>query len=242
MENPTMPRKLDLKLVSLLALLIVLAVPAGSVLAQSKKDKKQAQQLEQEAIKAFSQKNYRIAVDKAAASLALVPTNPELHYWKAKAHYFLKEFDDAINESNLSLSQGFKPLEVYAVRGMSKYEKHDYDGALADFSDGLKLDPNNLTFLVLKAEISFNKEKYPEALASYQMALAQAPNNADIYFDIARTQQKLGNVDAQIAMAEEAIKRNVHFLGDAYNIAADGYYKQRKYSEAEQAYINAISR
>ena len=237
-----MPRKLDLKPVSLLILLLALIVPVATVSAQSKKDRKQAQQLEQEAVRAFSQRNYRTTVEKATASLAIVPTNAELHYWKAKAHYFLKEFDDSINESNLALSQGFKPLEIYTVRAMAKYDKRDYDGALADFNDGLKLDPNNLTFLVGKAEISFNKEKYPDALATYQLALAQAPNNAEIYYDIARTQQKLGNVNAQVSMAEEAIKRNVHLLGYAYSIAADGYYRQRKYPEAESAYINAVSR
>ena len=237
-----MIRKLDLKPASLLLLLFALVIPVATASAQSKKERKQAQQLEQEAQKAFNQKNYRTTIEKAAASIAIVPANPNIHFWKGYAHYYLKELDNAISEFDTALSQGYKPLDVYKVRSIAKFEKKDYDGALADFNQGLKLDPNNLMFLAGKAEINFNQQKYPEALATYQLALAQAPNNAEFYYDIARIQQKLGNVKAQISMAEEAIKRNVHFLGDAYNIAAEGYYQQGQITEAEQAYVNAISR
>lgn len=237
-----MIRRLDLKPVAFLVLCFALIVPTTSTFAQSKKERKQAQQLAQDALKAYNQKNYRITVDKAAQSLALVPVNADLHFWKGYAHYYLKEFDNAISEMDLALSQGFKPLEVYRVRSIAKFEKKDYDGALADFNEGLKLDPNNLLFLAGKAEISFNQKNYPDALASYQLALAQDPNNAEIYFDIAKTQAMLGNAKAESDMALEAVKRNYHLLGDAYYIAADGFIRQKRYEDAEQALINAISR
>ena len=203
-----MIRRLDLKPVAFLVLCFALIVPTTSTFAQSKKERKQAQQLAQDALKAYNQKNYRITVDKAAQSLALVPVNADLHFWKGYAHYYLKEFDNAISEMDLALSQGFKPLEVYRVRSIAKFEKKDYDGALADFNEGLKLDPNN----------------------------------AEIYFDIAKTQAMLGNAKAESDMALEAVKRNYHLLGDAYYIAADGFIRQKRYEDAEQALINAISR
>src|SRR5689334_21355922 len=141
-----MIRKLQLTPASLLLLVIALLLPSASV-AQSKKDRKQAQQLTEEALKAFNQKDYRITVDKAAASIALVPTNPDIHFWKGYAHYYLKEFDNAVTELETALTQGYKPLDVYKIRSLAKFEKKDYDGALADFEAGLKLDPNNLLFL-----------------------------------------------------------------------------------------------
>src|SRR5262249_51785579 len=128
------------------------------------------------------------------------------------------------------------------VRSFAKYEKKDYDGALADFNEGLKLDPNNLMFLSGTADISYSKQKYPEALASYQKALAQDPRNGDLYLSVARTQAQLNNPTGQAAAAEEAIKRNVHALGDAYYLAGDGYLTLHRYPEAEQAFVNAISR
>src|SRR5690349_1234394 len=145
-----MIRKLDLKPVAFLVICLALIVPTSVTFAQSKKDKKQAQQLADEALKAYNQKNYRITVDKAGQSLALVPVNADLHFWKGYAHYYLKEFDNAVTELNLAQSQGYKPLEVYRVRSIAKFEKKDYDGALSDFNDGLKLDPNNLMFLAGK--------------------------------------------------------------------------------------------
>jgi tetratricopeptide (TPR) repeat protein len=237
-----MIRKLDLKPLALLLLCAAMLIPSTGAFAQSKKERKQAQEFAQDALKAYNQKNYRITVDKAGQSLALVPVNADLHFWKGYAHYYLKEFDNAVSELDLALAQGFKPLEVYRVRSLAKFEKKDYEGALADFNEGLKLDPNNLMFLAGKAEINFNQKKYPDALASYQLALAQDPSNAEIYFDIAKTQAMLGNAKSQSDMALEAIKRNYHYLGDAYYIAADGFIKQKRYEDAEQALINAVSR
>jgi tetratricopeptide (TPR) repeat protein len=245
MEKLNMVRKLDLIPVSLLLLVLSLLIPTAVGVAQSKKDKKQAEQLQQDAQKAFSQKNYRTAIDKAAQSIAIVPQNAAVHFWKGYSHFYLKEYDNAVSELDTALSQGYKPLDVYKVRSFAKYEKKDFDGALADFNEGLKLDPNNLMFLSGVADINYNKQKYPEALASYQKAVAQDPKNpqnGELYLGIARTQAQLNNPAGQSAAAEEAIKRNVHALGDAYYLAGDGYLTQHRYPEAEQAFVNAISR
>jgi tetratricopeptide (TPR) repeat protein len=237
-----MKRLLDSTFLSAIAVIIALSLAGGHAVAQSKKERKKAQDLAQEAARAFNQKNYRLAVSKSAESIAIVPNVAEVHFWKGYAHYNLGELDQAIIELDIAQSQGFKPLEVYKIRSLAKYQKKDYDGALADFREGLKLDPNNEMFLVGSGEILSARGNSQEALAMYQHALAQDPKNPDLYFSVANTQAKLGNVEAQTAAAEEAIKRNTRFLGDAYYLAADGYFRQRKFDQAEQAYSSAIDR
>lgn len=238
----TMSRKLVLKPVSLLFFATALFLLASGAFPQSKKDRRQAEQSLLDGNKAFNQKNYQAAVDKYAESIGIVPVNAAAHFWKGYSYYYLKDLDKAISELDIAMSQGYKPLDVYRVRSIAKYEKKDFDGALADFREGLKFEPNNMMFLIGIGDVTLAQGKNAEALDAFQKALAQDPKNPELYYQIASVKAKTGDVAGQTAAAEEAIKRNTRFLGDAYYLVADGYYKQRRYPEAEQAYASAIDR
>jgi superkiller protein 3 len=214
---------------------------AGAIDAQNKKDAKKAKQLVEQAEKAFRQKNYRSAIDNYAESIVLAPNNAAAHFWKGYAHYYLKENDQALNEMNTAFTQGYTPLDVYKVRWFLNFDKKNYDLALADINEGLKLDPNNLMFLVGLAEINYSKGQYPESLSAYQKASLIEPNNADIWYNIARVQAGLGNVQAQEDAAQKAIKNNTRFLGDAYLLLGDAYYRQRQFDQAADAFQRALS-
>jgi superkiller protein 3 len=234
---------------SLIFLAATLTAFAAAVLPQAraqeptKKQRKQARELYDAGEKSFRARNYRNAVDQYQQSLALVPSDPVTHARKGEAHYFLKEYDQSLSELNQALSQKYpKPLEIYKLRAFVLYEKGDFDAALTDVHEVLKAEPNNSLFILKEADINSAKGNDREALGAYQKAVAQSPKNADLYYKIASIQHKMGETDAQIASAEEAIKRNTQFLGDAFYIAADGYFKKKQYEQAEQAYSRAIDR
>ena len=240
-----MPRKYISFTARFFFLIAVLSILGGLAFSQgpTKKQRKQASDLFDEARKSIAQRNYRGAVDQLGQSLAIVPDNPEGHFRKGQAHYFLKEYDQSISELTTALSQGYKtPLDVYVVRLSALYDKGDYDGALADVREALKIQPNNTPLILKEADINAMKGNDQEALGAYQKAVAQDPRDPNLYYKIAAVQSKLGNTTGQVSAAEEAIKRNTQFLGDAYYIAADGYLKQRRYEEAEQAFSRAIDR
>ena len=229
-----------------LLLLAVLSILTGAAFSQAqptKKQRKQASDLVDEARKSFAQKNYRGAVDQLGQSLSIVPNNPEAHFRKGQAHYYLKEYDQAVSELDIAATQGYKtPFEIYIVRLNAKYDKGDYDGSLADVREALKIQPNNALLILKEADINDKKGNDQEALSAYQKAVAQDPRDPNLYYKIAAIQAKLGNTQGQISAAEEAIKRNTQYLGDAYYIAGDGYLKLRRYEEAEQAFSRAIDR
>ncbi|HTK26576.1 MAG TPA: tetratricopeptide repeat protein [Pyrinomonadaceae bacterium] len=222
-------------------LLTIFLCFAGMANAQSKKDQKKAKQLVEEAEKAFRQKNYRSAIDNYAESIVLVPDNANAHFWKGYAHYYLKENDQALSEMDTALKLGYTPLDVYKVRWFLNFDKKNYEAALADIKEGLKLEPDNLMFLVGLAEISYSKGQYPESLAAYQKASAMQPANADIWYNIARVEGALGDSKGQSEAAEKAIKGNTRFLGDAYLMLGDSYYRQRRFDEATDAYLRALA-
>ena len=68
----------------------LLFAAGGSVAAQSKKEQKQAKNLAEQAEKSYDQKNFRLAVDQFAQSLAIVANNPDAHFTKGMSHHLLK--------------------------------------------------------------------------------------------------------------------------------------------------------
>ena len=231
-----------IKIISLATLLFLFSAIAFSQATPSKKDRKQADSLFKDAEKSFTQRNYRNAIDQYKQSIALVQANPSAHLKLAYSHYYLKEYDQALAELEIASTQGVKPIDISRLRYFLRMQKQDYQGALADVRELLKVEPNNAEYALAEADINSALGDDRPALEAYQRAVAQNPTNANLYFKIAVLQAKLGNIDGQISAAEEAIKRNTQFLGDAYSLAADGYLKQKKYDQAEQALTRAIDR
>jgi tetratricopeptide (TPR) repeat protein len=75
---------------------------------------------------------------------------------------------------------------AYKNRGNAYYNKKDYDGAIADYNQAIKLDPNQaLTYHVLafanRARIYFDKKDYDRAIADYNEAIKLDPKLATAY-------------------------------------------------------------
>jgi tetratricopeptide (TPR) repeat protein len=218
---------------------------SGAIFPQgqpSKKERKQADDLFKEAEKSFAQKNYRNAIDQYGQSVAIVSANPQAHLRLAYSNYYVKDYDKALAELDVAATQGVKPLDISRLRYYLRMQKQDYNGALADIHELLKVEPNNAEFVLAEADINSALGDDKSALDAYQRAVTQNPTNGNLYYKIATLQAKVGNTTGQVSAAEEAIKRNTQSLGDAYYLAADGYFKLKRYDEAEQAYTRAIDR
>ena len=234
------------KIKSIVCIAAAVFVLAGIAAAQgqpTKKQRRQAEDLWKAGDKSFQQKNYRNAIDQYAQSVAIVAENADVHAKKANAHFLLQEYDRAAAEATTALGQRFsKPIELYKMRALARYELHDLDGALADISEVLKAEPANTMFILKQADISSEKGNDRDALSAYQKAVAADSRNGDLYYKIGSIQMKMNETDGQIAASQEAIKYGTQYLGDAWYIIADGYYKKRQYDPAEQAYVKAIER
>lgn len=228
---------------SLLSILIAACfILPASLDAQTKKEKKQAEQYQKEGDKLFREKNFRGAIDQYARSIMLVPKNAHTHFWKGAAHFYLNENDLALPELNQALDQGYnRPLDVYLIRWRLNYAKKNFDAALEDIRKGIALDPNNLDFLIALGDISYSKNNYKDALDAYQKAVLRSPENADLYLNIAKIHFSLGDTVAQASSAEEAVNKRTRFLGEAYVLIGDAYEKQRKYPQAADAYQRALA-
>lgn len=236
-----MTRKTLLTLFSLTLLFACFSALSVDVKAQTKKQLKEAKDLTDDGNAAFNKRNYKIAIEKYAQAIVIVPNSPDAHFWKGNAHYNLKEYDQALSELDTALTQGFKPDQVKRVRWYVNFEKKNYDAALSDLEALLPLDPGNVTLLLGRGDAYAGKKSYNEALAAYQKALAAAPANADVHYKIATSHQLLGNVKEQGIAAQAAIKGNTMFLGESYFLLGESYQKQRNLAEAGEAYVKSIA-
>ena len=187
-------------------------------------------------------RDYRTAIDGYSQAIALDGNNPDYHFWKGVGHSYLNENALALPELNFALEKGYKkPVEIYRIRWRVHYANKEYDTALADIQEGLKLDPNNIEFLQGLGDISYARNNFREAVDAYQKVVLKDPGKADLYMNIARAQQSLGDAPGQVAAASEAIKRGTQSLAEAHMIMADGYRLQKMPDEAIASYQKAIT-
>ena len=223
-----------------LKLLVLLVLFATPLIAQPKKVRDQAKTLQDDADRAFVQKNYRDAATKYGQAIVLVPNNAYAHYRKGFAHFNLQERDEAINEFSVALSQGFRPVEIFRVRAFIYYEQKNYTAALDDIQKGLALAPKDILFLKGLGEVQLELKKYPEALEALRRAELEAPRDPDIQYNLARVYFATGDTKGQKSAAEKAISSGTKFLGEAHYLLADADQKLRDAPGAISAYVKAI--
>ncbi|MCZ2391914.1 MAG: tetratricopeptide repeat protein [Acidobacteria bacterium] len=221
--------------------MIVLIGASGAALAQTKKERKRAQELKLSGDKAFRARNYRQATSDYGQAILIVPNDPYAHYWKGVAHYNLKENPEALREFEIALSQGFKPIEVYRVRWYLHYEAKEYDAALSDLTKALQIDPDNVVFRKGIGEIFYAQGKYAESLQIFQAVALKEPKDGDVYFNIARAQAGLGHVREQGAAAQAALSNRTRMIGESYFLLADSQQKQGQLEAAIDNYQRAIA-
>jgi tetratricopeptide (TPR) repeat protein len=238
-----MTKKTLLGFITYCLLFTVFTALPTAVNAQDKKALKKARKLTDDGNKAFNQRNYKAAIDNYAQAIVIAPNQPEPHFWKGYAHYYLKEYETALSEINRAEDLNFtKPVEIYKIRWFLNYDKKKYDEAFEDVQKGLQVEPTNLTLLVASGDVNRAKGNYQEALTAYKRALQMKPNNSgDLYYFIGLTYFNLNNAKEQGAYASEAIKFGTKFIGESYTLIGDAFQKEKKYPEAIEAYLRSLT-
>jgi tetratricopeptide (TPR) repeat protein len=228
-----------LKFLALLALLLVIAAPS---LAQNKKQRDQAKKLQDLGDQSAATKNYADAVDKYGQSLAIIATNPYVHYRKGFAHFELKQYPDALTEFNTALSQGFgRPLEIYRARIYIYLEQKDYDNAIADSKAAMALEPRNPAFIKALVEGYLGKNDNASALELLQKSSSVAPDDPDIDYYLARLYAGTNDSKDEQAHAEAALRKGVRLVGETYYLLGDAYQRQHNWTGAIDAFTRSIS-
>ena len=129
-----------------------------------------------------------------------------------------RDYDRAIADVDRAFEGGLSDYGKrvgYRERGYAYQAKGDNDHAIADFSDGIRLDPNNKAALTARGNAYLAKGDPDRATADYDRVIALDPDYAIAYYNRALAYRAKGDFDRVIADCNEAIALYPNYA-DAY--------------------------
>lgn len=104
-------------------------------------------------------------------------------------------------------------------RGLMKQEQEDYAGAIADYTEFLRHNPNHMEAYRNRGFARAMLDLLPAALQDFDRAVALAPNNADVYNGRGNVNAMAGNLSASIRDFNLSIRYDRNFADAYYNRA-----------------------
>jgi aspartyl protease family protein len=135
---------------------------------------------------------------------------------------------------------------AYKNRGNAYYNKKDYDGAIADYNEAIRLDPSQaLTYHVLaylnRAATHYEKKDYDRAIADYSQAIKLDPKHAIAYNRRGLAYLNKRDLDRAFADFNEAMNLNPN-LSAAYDNRGLVHARRNDFDLAFADYSEAIRR
>ena len=158
----------------------------------------------------------------------------------AKAAFGKDDYDGTISYA----SEAIKILsdsdeEAYVYRGGAYLNKKNYDKAIEDFNQVVKLKPNSERGYRLRAMVWQAKKNYDNAIADYSESIRINPENEDMYNERGWSLALKGDYDRAIADCNIAIKLKPNFA-NAYDSRAFAYAGKKDYDRAISDYTKAL--
>lgn len=97
-------------------------------------------------------------------------------------------------------------MRAYAVRGRARYMANDFDGALRDWGQGLRLAPTDTELHLFRGDALYKKRRYDRVVEECNKALENDPFSAAALGERAAASFHLLNYDQAVADANKAIR------------------------------------
>ena len=107
--------------------------------------------------------------------------------------------------------------ETYFIRGCEKAELGDYNGAIADYTQAIRLNPDYALAYYSRGIAKSRLEKHYAAIADYDMAIRLKPDDASAYVGRGNAKADLGQHFAAIADYDMAIRLKPDFAFAYYS-------------------------
>ncbi|WLB12822.1 caspase family protein [Bradyrhizobium elkanii] len=128
-----------------------------------------------------------------------------IYFWRAvgwnKKGNYAQVIADATEELRLKPSTA-----VYNLRGSAYFDKGEYDIAIADFNDALRMGPPSGIIFHNRGNAYRSKGGYAKAIADYDAAIKALPKSAFSYQNRSSSKQALGDLDGALADINEAVR------------------------------------
>jgi tetratricopeptide (TPR) repeat protein len=149
----------------------------------------------------------------------------------------------AIGSCTALIESGQETDEVLAVaffvRGISYDNKQDYDRAIQDYSEVIRLDPNDARAFYARGNAYRDKQDYDRAIQDYNEAIRLDPNHSYVFTNRGNVYFYKQDYDRAIQDYNEAIRLDPNYANAFYN-RGNAYYRKQDYDRAIQDFDEAI--
>jgi tetratricopeptide (TPR) repeat protein len=130
--------------------------------------------------------------------------------------------------------------KAFTYRGFSYLKKNQYDRAIEDFDQAIKLDPNNAWAFANRGNAYFNKRQPDRALQDYDQALQLNPlGYATLFYGRGAIYSARGETDRAIAEFDEAIRLQPEFP-EAFRNRGNALFDSGQFSRAIEDFDQAL--
>jgi len=135
---------------------------------------------------------------------------------------------------------------AYSNRGAAYYDKSEFDRAIADFIEAVKIDTNLVPpYFALaysrRGLVSAEKKDYDQAIADYSEAIKLNPNSIEVYKDRGVAYGNKNDYDRAIDDFNHAIKLDPNYAL-AYNNRGFAHFRKNDLDRAIVDYTEAVKR
>ncbi len=138
--------------------------------------------------------------DKA---IELYPKNSITYILKTSVLIGLKDYDRAIATCNALIIALPDDNSGYGCRGHVKRQKGDLNGALADYSKQILIDPDQFAYSN-RADVRFEKKDYLGAIADLTKAIKLDPESSGFYTNRAKCYRALKRISLAVTDEKKA--------------------------------------
>jgi len=176
---------------------------------------------------------YDMAIKDFDEAIRLKPDMAAAYMLRARALY-------ASVSQVTGVGENFSGIITKATGGrVSEEQAQIYDRAIGDYTQAIRLEPNNAQAYLGRGIAYSNKGDFDRAIADNNEAIRLDPNYADAYYNRGTTYSNKNDYDRAIADYTQAIRLNPN-LADAYNNRGIAYMNKNDYDRAIADYTEAI--
>lgn len=139
----------------------------------------------------------------------------------AKRCAAISDPDQALPYCNAAIESGQLSPEELAVtlinRGVSYSKKGNYDRAIPDFDQAIRLNPGLAYAFACRGTVYSYKGNYDRAIQDYDEAIRLDPSNVKTLYDRGTAYGYKGNFDRAILNYDQAIRLNPNYAKAFYN-------------------------
>src|SRR5262249_6175665 len=143
--------------------------------------------------------------------------------------------------------QGAELATAHVVRGNAYFSKGDYDAAIRDYDEAIRLNPKNAVAFYNRGNVYNSAAQYDAAISNFDEAIRIRPDYANAFNNRCSAYNAKGEYDLAIRDCSQALqldpkKANAFVgLGNAYNRKHDYDAAMKAYDEAIQLDADSVS-